>query len=174
MGKARHAERPAQRDRERRREQEAEDHRDAEVAVEPDIFEPDVVDDIAREQQRQRRDEVVHIAAVAHHERGKFDFKPHEREADENGDDGGRGQEFLEHLEVKAAALTRPAHKREKQELNKAGVDEVVEHDVGRAGVAKELGAHRKADEDGVRHRAHHHKNAELFARQLYEPADEQ
>ena len=105
MGKARHAERPAQRDRERRREQEAEDHRDAEVAVEPDIFESDVVDDVAREQQRQRCDEVVHIAAVAHHERGEPHFKPHEREADKNGDDGGRGQEFLEHLEVKAAAL---------------------------------------------------------------------
>ena len=80
----------------------------------------------------------------------------------------------MEHLEVKAAALTRPAHKREEQELNKAGVDKVVEHDIGRAGVAKELGTHRKADEDGVRHRAHHHKDAELFARQLQEPADEQ
>ena len=61
------------------------------------------MDNITREQQGERCDEVVHILAVAHHERRQPEVEPHEKKPKENAENGGRGQKLFEHTVVAAA-----------------------------------------------------------------------
>ena len=56
----------------------------------------------------------------------------------------------------------------------KAAADKIEEHDIRRCNVAEQLYAHGKADENGVAHGSHHHKNAELAVRQLHQAARQQ